>query len=58
MVLIYKSWRINILQMVFLISARVEIFLISTRVEVFMELKKSLTRNEISTRAEFQLVFM
>ena len=58
MVLIYKSWRINILQMVFLISAQVEIFLISTRVEVFMELKKSLTRNEISTRAEFQLVFM
>ena len=33
-------------------------FLISTRVEVFMELKKNLTRNEISTRAEFQLVFM
>ena len=44
--------------MVFLISARVEIFLISTRVEVFMELKKNLTRNEISNRAEFQLVFM
>ena len=38
--------------------SRVEIFLISMRVEVFMELKKNLTRNQISTRAEFQLVFM
>ena len=44
--------------MVFLISARVEIFLISTRVEVFMELKKNLTRNQISSQAQFQLVVM
>ena len=36
MVFIYKSWCINILQLVFLILALVEIFSFLRRVEVFM----------------------
>ena len=44
--------------MVFFISTRLEIFLFSTRVEVSMKPKQISAQDEISTRAEFQLVYM
>ena len=50
MVFIYLSWRINILQMVFLISTWLEIFLFSTRVEANFSPGWNFNLGWISTR--------